>query len=200
MLGDGRLFHLFVSLAKAIKRCNVNGCLLTWTLLYWCTIRMISAYVIFFCSWALQRNTMWCIFRDSYCIKHWDKDGFMIFQGYMFAYLRQSGRVCMFFFFLKSSALQKKVRHQMSTILLIKQSKIFTELRWCRADLQHQYIRRETVQYIWLSSRICVTKEYSLTVAHYTRPDCFYLNLWLTSRKPDRFTIHFYVTQLDFFF
>lgn len=123
-----------------------------------------------------------------------NKGGICIFKSFVFV------------FFLKSSTLQKKVRHRMSprTVLFVKQSRIFTQRQQCRVDLQYQYIQRQTVQYFWTSSCICVTKEYFRTLQQwhtiYAPTPFFFLNLWLTSQKPDRFTIHYYITQLDFFF
>ena len=72
-----------------------------------------------------------------------------------------------FVFFLKSSALQKKVRHQMSsrTVLLIKQSRIFTQTSPAAndgAELTYSIstYRKKQFSIFWLSSHICFTKEY----------------------------------------
>lgn len=140
MLADRKLILFFAFLTKTSNRLCVDA-VIQW-LFYWCffCVHMDTVDAPKNCfSWygqtlaALQRNNICCIFSDTTAsdregpVEFWRTTVFPSLAICIFKTAWKSFRF--FFFFLKSSALQKKVRHQMSsrTVLLTKQSRIFTQ-------------------------------------------------------------------------
>lgn len=115
------------------------------------------------------------------------------------------------FFFLKNKKRLCIDKEMLGTVkklnwIIYKPAKMSdTYCKRCRIDLQYQFSTGRKKHFpnrifFWLSSHVCLTKEYFWHKLY--SPDCFFfffLNLWLTSRKLERFTIHRYITLLDFF-